>query len=79
MKRSGFNLRENQTLCRNLHTCGISMGYGTADEPEVSDSYDGLPATKIVFGCELQAGYLNYPASIWDTAKSGMGWQKTAT
>jgi|RhiMethySRZTD1v2_1073278.scaffolds.fasta_scaffold745550_2 hypothetical protein len=55
------------------------MGYGTADEPEVSDSYDGLPATKIVFGCELQAGYLNYPASIWDTAKSGMGWQKTAT
>lgn len=38
------NLRENQTLSRNLHTCGSSTGYETADEPEVSDTYDGLLA-----------------------------------
>jgi len=61
------NLRENQTLTRNLHTRVISTGYGTADEPEVRDVCDGLLAPRSlvsVANCEQTTWITLLPSGI---------------
>jgi hypothetical protein len=68
---AGFNLRERELLPRNtLHTPNESTGQRMirGDNPEGRDwsmRYTSLKA---------EAGDLTYPASIRDTAKSGIGW-----
>jgi hypothetical protein len=74
---AGFNLREMAPLPRNiLHTRENGTHGSTGQRTNLDREYDGRGCrgrTEDDTDQKVEAGYLNYPASVRDTAKSGMG------
>ena len=69
---AGFNLRERPLLPRNtLHTPNESTGQRMIPKRQ---SKDGRDWSMRYTSPKAEAGHLTYPASIRDTAKSGIGW-----
>ena len=74
--QADFDLRENQPPSRNtLLTREIGTRvHGTADEPDDHLTVGGYRSRQFQSaGTKVEAGHLNYPAPVRDTAKSGMG------